>query len=77
MSAELIQLPRLDARLLELGARVRFLRKQAGLSPADAAERLDIEVGMLVRIEHGGAGLMPEQVREICRRFGGDGGGAA
>lgn len=79
MSAILIEFPGLcqDPRALEFGARLRFLRKQAGMSPAQAAERLGVEVGVFVRLEHGGSGLTLAEVLEICERFGETGGGAA
>jgi transcriptional regulator with XRE-family HTH domain len=55
---------------LELAARLRELRQQAGKSLEDAAAELMCSVAKISRMETGGRGVQPRDVRDLCRLYG-------
>ena len=55
---------------LELAARLRELRVQAGKSIDDAAAELMCSVAKISRMETGGRGVQPRDIRDLCRLYG-------
>jgi transcriptional regulator with XRE-family HTH domain len=55
---------------LELAARLRELRLQAGKSLEDAAAELMCSVAKISRMETGGRGVQPRDVRDLSRLYG-------
>jgi transcriptional regulator with XRE-family HTH domain len=58
------------ARRWELAAQLRQLRIDAGKSLEDAAGELMCSVPKLSRLETGGRGIQPRDVRDLCRLYG-------
>jgi transcriptional regulator with XRE-family HTH domain len=58
------------ASRLELAARLRELRQEAGRSLEDAAAELMCSVAKISRMETGGRGVQPRDVRDLCRLYG-------
>lgn len=54
---------------LELAARLRELRIEAGKSIDDAAAELMCSVAKISRMETGGRGVQPRDVRDLCRLY--------
>jgi transcriptional regulator with XRE-family HTH domain len=54
---------------LELAARLRELRQEAGKSLEDAAAELMCSVAKISRMETGGRGVQPRDVRDLCRLY--------
>jgi transcriptional regulator with XRE-family HTH domain len=54
---------------LELAARLRELRQQAGKSLEDAAAELMCSVAKISRMETGGRGVQPRDVRDLSRLY--------
>ena len=57
-------------RRWELAARLRQLRIDAGKSIEDAAGELMCSVAKISRLETGGRGVQPRDVRDLCRFYG-------
>jgi transcriptional regulator with XRE-family HTH domain len=57
-------------RRWELAARLRQLRVEAGRSIEDAAGELMCSVAKISRLETGGRGVQPRDVRDLCRFYG-------
>jgi transcriptional regulator with XRE-family HTH domain len=55
---------------LELAARLRELRIQADKSIDDAAAELMCSVAKISRMETGGRGVQPRDIRDLCRLYG-------
>lgn len=55
---------------LELAARLRQLRLAAGKSIDDAAAELMCSVAKISRMETGGRGVQPRDIRDLCRLYG-------
>jgi transcriptional regulator with XRE-family HTH domain len=55
---------------LELAARLRELRQEAGRTIEDAAAELMCSVAKISRMETGGRGVQPRDVRDLCRLYG-------
>lgn len=55
---------------LELAARLRQLRVDAGKSIDDAAAELMCSVAKISRMETGGRGVQPRDIRDLCRLYG-------
>lgn len=54
---------------LELAARLRELRLQAGRSIEEAAAELMCSVAKISRMETGGRGVQPRDIRDLCRFY--------
>ena len=52
---------------LEIGGRVKLIRKNLGLSQKDFAEKIDMKTQYLSNVENGLSGLTIEKVKCICR----------
>ena len=57
-------------RRWELAARLRQLRLEAGRSIEEAAGELMCSVAKISRLETGGRGVQPRDVRDLCRFYG-------
>ncbi|MFC6087024.1 helix-turn-helix domain-containing protein [Sphaerisporangium aureirubrum] len=57
-------------RRRQLAGRLRELRKHAGLSIEDAAQRLECSTAKISRIETGQRGVIPRDVRDLCQIYG-------
>ena len=58
------------ARRWELAARLRQLRVEAGKSIEEAAAELMCSAAKISRMETGGRGVLPRDVRDLCRLYG-------
>ncbi|GII82910.1 transcriptional regulator [Sphaerisporangium siamense] len=59
-------------RRRQLATRLRELRKDAGMSIEDAAQRLECSPAKISRIETGRRGVIPRDVRDLCLIYGAD-----
>ena len=57
-------------RRRELGALLRDLRSEAGLTVEQAAERLLVSASKISRLETGQRGASPRDVRDLCNLYG-------
>ncbi|MEO3809619.1 helix-turn-helix transcriptional regulator [Sphaerisporangium sp. B11E5] len=57
-------------RRRQLAGRLRELRKHAGLSIEDAAQRLECSTAKISRIETAQRGVIPRDVRDLCEIYG-------
>jgi transcriptional regulator with XRE-family HTH domain len=62
--------PNPTVRRVELAARLRRLRIAAGRSVEDAARELMCSPAKISRMETGGRGVQPRDVRDLCRFYG-------
>jgi transcriptional regulator with XRE-family HTH domain len=58
------------ARRWELAARLRVLREAAGKSIEDVAAELMCSHAKISRMETGGRGIQPRDIRDLCRFYG-------
>lgn len=54
----------------EFGARVKYLRKAAGMTQEELADRLILSVDSISRMENGKIMCMPEHLVHLCEIFG-------
>ncbi len=55
--------------LKDIGSRVRFQRKERGLSQAELARVLDVDETAVSKIENGKRGLAAAELAQLCERF--------
>lgn len=53
-----------------MGARIRMMREERGLTQWQLAEHIQVEQPWVSRMEQGKIGLNPEQLRAICLVLG-------
>ena len=51
---------------LEIGKRIKIIRKNLGLSQREFAERINMKTQYLSNVENGISGLTIEKVKQIC-----------
>lgn len=54
----------------ELGATLRMLRKESGLTQRDAAGLCNVSLPFLNQVEHGKSTAQIGKVLDVCHRFG-------